>query len=126
MPLSGFLRAAAAAGLLALAACSAVALNEPLSPEQLAPEGAPTITDGGYRLASMAANDGSSEMIVILALSGGGARSAALSLGVAAHDRRRFRSVSSKACATRPSAPAAGIAGCSMRSISSRRYPAAA
>lgn len=76
------LRSAIVGVTLALAACAPVALNVPLAPEQLAPEGARTITEGGYRLASLAANDGSSEMIVILALSGGGARSAALSLGV--------------------------------------------
>jgi NTE family protein len=72
----------AAAVALALAACTPVDLNDPLAPESLTPAGAPTITAGGYRLASLPTPRSSSEMLVLLSLSGGGTRSAALGLGV--------------------------------------------
>jgi len=76
------IRAVVAAAFLALAACTPVGMNQPLAPEALAPEGSRTITTGGYRLASLASNDTSSDMLVVVAFSGGGTRSAALSLGV--------------------------------------------
>ena len=76
------IQAMLAGALLTLAACAPVGMNQPLAPEALAPEGSRTITAGGYRLASLASNDTASDMLVLVAFSGGGTRSAALSLGV--------------------------------------------
>lgn len=74
--------AALAAVVIALTACTTVPLNEPLRPDQLQPEGAGSITEGGYRLANIPDNGTSLEVYIMVTFSGGGTRSAALSLGV--------------------------------------------
>jgi len=76
------IRGALAAATIAIAACTSVPLNEPLRPDQLGPEGSGNITEGGYRLANIPDNGTSPEIYVIVTFSGGGTRSAALSLGV--------------------------------------------
>lgn len=64
-----------------LAGCSTVPMNQPLT--QLAPPSNPEwIADGGYRQASLAGNGSSDELLVLMASSGGGKRSAAFSYGV--------------------------------------------
>jgi NTE family protein len=76
------LPALAAACALAAAACSSTeVVNKPLT--QLPPASeAGTISEGGYRRASLAPHGASSELLVALAFSGGGKRSAAFSYGV--------------------------------------------
>ncbi len=65
----------------ALAACSAETINKPLA--DLPPPGeTPNISTGGYRPAALAANGSSQELLVLVAFSGGGKRSAAFSYGV--------------------------------------------
>lgn len=66
-----------------LAGCvSQALLNKPLAESTAAGAPGETLYSGGYRFGTSGTNDSSAETIVILALSGGGTRSAALSYGV--------------------------------------------
>jgi NTE family protein len=69
---------------LLLAACASLTVpdTKPLSPAQLNPPGSEAISSGGYRLTSMEAARDSPDLMVLIALSGGGKRSSAYSYGV--------------------------------------------
>jgi len=73
-----------ASAALLLAGCAALTVPDtrPLSPAQLSPPGSEAISTGGYRLTSMAAAPDSPDLLVLVALSGGGKRSSAYSYGV--------------------------------------------
>ena len=73
-----------AAAALLLAGCASLTVPDttPLSPAQLSPPGSEAISTGGYRLTSMAAAQDSPDLMVLVALSGGGKRSSAYSYGV--------------------------------------------
>jgi NTE family protein len=76
------LPALAAACALGVAACSSTeVVNKPLAGVAAA-NAAGTISEGGYRRASLATHGASDEPLVALAFSGGGKRSAAFSYGV--------------------------------------------
>jgi NTE family protein len=81
-PIAFCLQAALPALLLALAGCSTVEMNRPLDnpPDSLTPAG--TITPDGYRLTGIAPNEQSPEILLAIAMSGGGKRSAAFSYGI--------------------------------------------
>jgi len=68
---------------IALSACASVLVPDstPLSPSQLNPPGAPTISQGGYRHGALAGDHDEDDWIILIALSGGGKRSAAFSHG---------------------------------------------
>ena len=68
--------------VLGAAGCSTVELNRPLDdpPTALTADG--LITEGGYRLQGLSPNGQSPELLVAMAMSGGGKRSAAFSYGV--------------------------------------------
>ena len=73
-----------AAAALLLAGCASLTVPDttPLSPAQLSRPGSEAISTGGYRLTSMAAAQDSPDLMVLIALSGGGKRSSAYSYGV--------------------------------------------
>src|SRR5215510_585165 len=66
---------------LALTGCSTVPTNQPITnlPDTHDPD---WITSGGYRQTNLAGNGSSDELLVLMASSGGGKRSAAFSYGV--------------------------------------------
>jgi NTE family protein len=66
-----------------LSACASfiVADTEPLPPSRLEPAGSEHISQGGYRLANLAESEETSDLLVMVAMSGGGKRSAAFSYG---------------------------------------------
>lgn len=66
--------------LAGLAGCTTAPMNEPL-PGVAAPE-VGSISAGGYRRIALASNGASDQLIVLLAFSGGGKRSAAFAYGV--------------------------------------------
>jgi NTE family protein len=67
--------------IAALAACSAETANKPLA--NIPPQGEPqSVSAVGYRPASLASNDSSPQLLVLVAFSGGGKGSAAFSYGV--------------------------------------------
>jgi len=53
----------------------------PLPPDKLAPPGSARISEGGYRLASLANAEGAPDMLILVGMSGGGKRSAAFAYG---------------------------------------------
>ncbi len=59
-----------------------VADTKPLSPTQLNPPGSETISRGGMRLTAMSTAKATPDLLVLVAISGGGKRSAAWSYGV--------------------------------------------
>lgn len=61
------------------AGCTTVAMNEPLT--ALATDGIGPISAGGYRRIALASNGASDDLLVLLAFSGGGKRSAAFGYG---------------------------------------------
>ena len=67
--------------LVAGCASWTVADTVPLAPEALAPPGADTISNGGYRYMGIGENDDLPDLLVLVAMSGGGKRSAAFSYG---------------------------------------------
>jgi len=69
------------AAVLLLAACSTAPMNEPLKPAALN-NGPGSISVGGYRPTALAHGESSDQLLVLLASSGGGKRSAAFSYGV--------------------------------------------
>lgn len=70
-----------AALLLNGCASFVVADTSPLSPSQLAPPASETISTGGFRLAALGAAKPTPDLLVLVAISGGGKRSAAYSYG---------------------------------------------
>jgi NTE family protein len=68
---------------LGVSACASLVVTDTvaLPPGRLAPPGAETISEGGYRLDALAPKPGTPDMIVLVAFSGGGKRSAAFSYG---------------------------------------------
>jgi NTE family protein len=74
--------AAALLGALLLAGCAGIAeMNKPLPPAALSPTSGGPISQGGYRITSLAHRQ-SPELLVLLSFSGGGMRSAAFGYGV--------------------------------------------
>lgn len=69
--------------LLTLAGCASftVADTTPLPPDRLLPLGSDRISSGGYRLASMMPSEAAPDLLVLIAMSGGGKRSASFSYG---------------------------------------------
>lgn len=63
--------------------CSSIITTdtEPLPDTRLAPLGSETISNGGYRLGALAESPKSPDLLVLVAMSGGGKRSAAFSYG---------------------------------------------
>lgn len=59
--------------------CTTVEMNQPLT--QLSPGGEGAMSTGGYRRIALATNGASDELLVVLAFSGGGKRSAAFAYG---------------------------------------------
>jgi NTE family protein len=68
--------------VLLLAACSTPPMNEPLKPSALNTDPGSSISVGGYRPVALPHAESSDELLVLLASSGGGKRSAAFSYGV--------------------------------------------
>ncbi len=68
---------------LLLTGCASlvVADTEPLAPAQLNPQGSETISAGGYRLSALATARDSPDLLVLVAISGGGKRSSAYAYG---------------------------------------------
>ncbi len=68
---------------LAMGGCASFAVQDaqPLAASQLAPEGAETISQGGYRLSALPAATATPDLIVMVAMSGGGKRSASFGYG---------------------------------------------
>ena len=73
-----------AAVALLLAACASLTVPDttPLAPARLSPPGSEAISSGGYRLTSMPVSQDLPDLMVLIALSGGGKRSSAYSYGV--------------------------------------------
>ena len=74
-------RKLALAAAFLLAACSTAPMNEPLKPSALN-NGPGPVSNGGYRPSTLPHGDSSDQLLVLLASSGGGKRSAAFSYGV--------------------------------------------
>ncbi len=74
-------RALAALAMAALCACSVAPTNEPVTKLAAASDNE-RISEGGYRLAGLADNGSADDLLVLMASSGGGKRSAAFSYGV--------------------------------------------
>ena len=73
---------AAIGALMAGCASFQVVDTKPLPADKLEPPGAETISRDGYRLAAMTASERTPDLLVLVAMSGGGKRSAAFSYGV--------------------------------------------
>lgn len=71
------------AASLALAACAGFVVpdTQPLPDARLLPPGSDRISAGGYRLGAVPISDATSDLVVILAFSGGGKRSASFAFG---------------------------------------------
>jgi len=69
--------------IVLLGGCSSfvVADTAPLSPSQFAPAGSETISTGGFRLSALGMPKPTPDLLVLVAISGGGKRSAAYSYG---------------------------------------------
>jgi len=80
LPRLGFLMVLLAWTLVGCASLR-VADTQPLTAAQLEPVGAEAISKGGYRLASLSASHQLPDLLVLVAMSGGGKRSAAFSYG---------------------------------------------
>ena len=78
------LRAVAALAVTLLFGCASlrVADTAALSPSQLAPPGSETISSDGYRLDAVTSHGQRPDLLVLVAMSGGGKRSAAFAYGV--------------------------------------------
>ena len=83
-PVFRCLRALLAMLVAALTACASMTVvdTQPLSATQLEPLGANSISKDGYRLASLGVSQQLPDLFVLVAMSGGGKRSAAFSYGV--------------------------------------------
>src|SRR5262245_56059779 len=79
--MTGRTLALAVGAVLLLAACSTAPMNEPLKPSALN-TGPGSISTGGYRPKALPPGETSDHLLVLLASSGGGKRSAAFSYGV--------------------------------------------
>lgn len=66
-----------------LLGCASLVVSDttPLSPSQMAPPVSESISTGGYRLSALAAAKAAPDLLVLVAISGGGKRSAAFSYG---------------------------------------------
>jgi NTE family protein len=75
--------ALAAIGITLAGGCASLNVEDttPLLPDQLAAPGSERISKGGYRLTSLANPSGALDMLVLVAMSGGGKRSAAFAYG---------------------------------------------
>lgn len=82
-PVMCWLRSMAVLLLAVLAGCASfkVVDTQPLTAAQLEPPGAESISKGGYRLANLKASHQLPDLLVLVAMSGGGKRSAAFSYG---------------------------------------------
>jgi NTE family protein len=69
---------------LVMAGCASVLVPDStaLTPAQLRPPGSDTVSEGGYRYGAIASNADNPEWLILVAMSGGGKRSAAFSYGV--------------------------------------------
>lgn len=67
--------------LLSGCASLVVADTTPLAPSQMAPLGSESISTGGFRLSALTAAEATPDLLVLVAISGGGKRSAAYSYG---------------------------------------------
>lgn len=83
MPIVSWLGVLAVLLMTTLPGCASfrVADTQPLISTQLEPPGAESISKGGYRLASLSAPNSLPDLLVLVAMSGGGKRSAAFSYG---------------------------------------------
>src|SRR5262245_25238027 len=111
------LSAVVTAATLLLGACSTPPMNKPLDQAALNP-GPGSISVGGYRSRGLPQGDNSDQLLVLLASSGGGKRSAAFSygvlrglrdfkIGVNGHDRRLLDELDTYAAVSGGSFPAA-------------------
>jgi hypothetical protein len=69
--------------VLVLSGCASltVADTKPLGPAKLAPPGAPSISEGGYRLPTLPPHTEAPDLLVLVAMSGGGKRSSSFGYG---------------------------------------------
>ena len=69
--------------VLALCGCASFTVTDtkPLTQAELAPPGAPTISEGGYRLTALPPHPEAPDLVVLVAMSGGGKRSSAFGYG---------------------------------------------